>query len=448
MIKKSKKLLTLMFAFALAFVFGISTSLAAPGTITIKASDYTKDFLNSEHNNAMFMYKTTDGVTIYCMDIDKKPVLQGQTANLTGDADAGTLYILKNGYPNKSYRNNNGMDAYITQMALWWHLSDAKVSNNFKNTPADQDKYSLVSATRQLKDLAKKATAPQEPTMSVNEGTKVLTLTSDGKYYESSYMSATVTGTKTYNVELSGATKNTVIVDEGNNIGATMNSGEKFKIRIPVAEVTKDLKIGVKFNATARVEKAKIYTPSDTSYQRVVGIFPEDKNLAKNVELTLTKKRVCEYDQTTKKYYGKDGSEVTEAQYKEQCKHVCEYTNNKYYGKNGTEVTKEQFNKECNKSCEYDQENNTYYGKDGSVVKKEEFEKQCKRVCEYVDGIYYGKDGTAVDQNTYNSQCGEEVIVPSTGANFILWTVLLGVIAIAGGTGIILYRGNKAPIKK
>ncbi len=499
-LKNVSKLLACTLVVLLTFVLTLSTATAkAPNTITIKAADYTKDFLNN-NDNAMFMYKTTDGVTVYCMDIDKKPVLQGQTANLTGDADAGVLYILKNGYPNKSYRKNNGMDAYITQMALWWYLSESKLSDNFKNASAEVDSYSLVPAARQLKDLAKSATAPAEPSMTVSDVAKTLTLTSDGKYYESAYMSATTKVATTYNVELSGATKSTVVVDEGNRIGTTMNSGEKFKVRVPAAEVTKDLKIGVKFTTTASVDKAKIYTPSDNSYQRVVGIFPETKTLTKDVELTLTKKRSCEYDKDTKKYYGKDGSEVnkeeyqkqcdprsceydkdtkkyygkdgsvvTKDEYTKQCLHICEYTDKKYYGKNGTVVTKEQFNKECNKSCEYDKDAKKYYGKDGSEVTKEEYKKQCehvcefyggsyygkdgkkvseaqfdkdcnKHVCEYIDGTYYGSEGTAVDQNTYNNQCGEEVVVPSTGSNASALAIILGTIMTLAGASLIAYR--------
>ena len=106
----------------LTFIFTYNMVDAVPNTITIKEADYTRDFINTDSNIGMTMFTTNDGVVVYCMDIDKKPLVQGQSANLIGDADAGVLYILQNGYPKKTYRNNKGMDAYITKMTLWWYL--------------------------------------------------------------------------------------------------------------------------------------------------------------------------------------------------------------------------------------------------------------------------------------------------------------------------------------
>ena len=443
--KKCKSLFALICTFAFVFVLGFGNAQAqVPNTVTVKAADYTKDFIN-DNDSAMVMFKTTEGNVIYCMDIDKKPLVQGQSATLTGDADAGVMYILRNGYPNKSYRNNNGMDAYITQMALWWYLDESKLSDTVKNATGEADKYQLIDATKKLVSGARSAKDTSvKPSMSVSSSNSAMSLTSDGKYYESEYMSATLTGAKTYNVELSGNTKNTVVVDANGNIGTTMNSGEKFKVRVPVSEVSSKLNITVKFSASGTMEKAKIYKPSDNSYQRVVGLFDEEVSLTKDMTLTITPKNVCVYKDG--KYYNKEGKEVDKKAYIIDCKHVCEFTDDKYYGKNGDEVDKKTFKKECSKSCEI--EDGKYYGKDGSQVDKKTFDKQCKKTCEVVDGKYYGSNGDEVDQNTYNKQCGQEVVVPNTSANIILWSVILGVLAIAAGVGIILYRGNKLPIKK
>ena len=478
-------------AIALICVIALNGAYAAPNQVTIKAADYTKDFIN-DNDSAMTMFTTTDGNTVYCMDIDKKALVSGMSATLTGDADASVLYILQNGYPKKTYRNNKGMDAYITQMALWMYLSEDKVSNNFKNATGEADKYGLVAATKNLVSQARKAKDTGiKPSMSVNAGAKEMTLTSDGKYYESAYMSATLTGAKTYNVSVSGASKNTIVVDEGGNLGTTMNSGEKFKVKVPVSEAS-NMNITVNFTATGAVTKAKIYTPSDSSYQRVVGVYEDTTDLSGNATLTLTPKRVCEY--TDGKDYGKDGNEVDEKTYIKECKHVCEFTDNKYYGKNGTEVDKKTFNKECNASCEY--VDGEYHGKDGSVVDKATFDKECKKVCEYTDGKYYGKDGNEVDKDTYNKECnktcaiidgkyygkdgkavdkktfekqcknscqyidgkyyglngsevdastyqkecGNEVIVPNTKADISSLGLTLGAIMMLSGTSLIVFR--------
>ena len=433
----------IVLAFTFTFVLGFGSVAAAPNSVTIKAADYTKDFIN-DNDSAMTMFTTTDGNTLYCMDIDKKALVQGMSATLVGNADAGVLYILQNGYPKVSYKNNKGMDAYITQMALWMYLSEEKVSSKFKNATGDTDKYGLVASTKALVKAARNAKDTSvKPSMTVNGSSGAMSLTSDGKYYESAYISVTLTGTNTYNVTLNGATSNTVVVDESGNIGTTMNSGEKFKVRIPATEVSSLVNVIVKFSATGTTTKAKIYKPTDTSYQRVVGVYDDTTNLTKELVLTAKQNKVCEY--TGGKYYDKNGKETDKATYEKQCKHVCEFTDNKYYGKNGEEVDKTTFNKECNASCEYI--DGEYHGKDGSVVDKKTFEKECNKTCEVVNGKYYGKNGNEVDKDTYNKECGQEVNVPNTSANIILWTVLIGILAIAGGTAIIINRSNK-PIKK
>jgi len=436
-LKEARKVLACTLAVVLTFVLTIGGVKAdVPNTVTVKNADYTKDFIN-DNDSAMVMFKTTDGATIYCMDIDKKPLVQGQSATLVGDADAGVLYILRNGYPNKSYRKNNGMDAYITQMALWWYLDESKIKDSVKNASelANQDQLidtvkKLVAGARSAKDTGVK------PSITVNAGETNLSLTSDGKYYESGYLSAGLTGAKTYNVSLTGATKNTVVVDEGGNIGTTMNSGEKFKVRVPANEISSKTNITVKFSAEGKEEKARIYKPADASYQRVVGIFEDVTALTKEVQLKANVKNVCTYKDG--KYYGKKGQETDKKTYILECKHVCEFTDNKYYGKDGNEVDKKTYNKECSKSCEYTDGN--YYGKDGSKVDKKEFEKQCKKSCEYYNGKYYGKEGNEVDQNTYNKECGQEVIVPNTSANISTLGIIVGTIMILSGATLILYR--------
>ncbi len=442
--KKIKYLGMLALTFTFMFVIGLGGVAAAPNTITIKAADYTKDFIN-DNDSAMTMFTTADGNTVYCMDIDKKALVAGMSASLDGDADASVLYILQNGYPKKTYKNNKGMDAYITQMALYWYLSENKLSNHFKNATGEADKYGLVASTKSLVNAAKGARDGQpKPSMVVNGNNGSMTLTSDGKYFESAYMSAKIVGANTYNVSLNGAPSNTVIVDESDNIGATISSGEKFKVRVPAAEVTSLVNIKVKFTAVGTVTKAKVYKTSDSSYQRVVGLYDDATTLTKELVLTAKQNKVCEY--TGGKYYDRDGKETDKSTYEKQCKHVCEFTDNKYYGKNGTEVDKVTFNKECNASCEYI--DGEYHGKDGSIVDKTTFEKECNKTCEVVNNKYYGKNGNEVDKDTYNKECGQEIIVPNTSANIIIWIVILGVLSIAAGTAMLINRSNMKNNKK
>ena len=72
-----------------------------------------------------FSYKVTaDGRYLYCLNYHKKTA-QNVTADViknSGNVDGGVLYILKNGYPNKSITGDNDKDYYITQVAVWWYL--------------------------------------------------------------------------------------------------------------------------------------------------------------------------------------------------------------------------------------------------------------------------------------------------------------------------------------
>ena len=79
------------------------------------------------------------------------------------------------------------------------------------------------------------------------------------------------------------------------------------------------------------------------------------------------------------KYYGKDGTAVTEAQYQEQCLHTCSYYDGKYYGKDGS-----------------------------TVITQDEYKKQCGR--EVRNGKYYDDNGNEVTQNVYNQKCGRTVV--------------------------------------
>ena len=122
-------------ALVLTFVFTYSMVDAIPNTVTVNKVGHAQNFIGNT-DIAMPMLAAQDGTSVYCMDIDKK-FLEGQSASLIGDGDAGLLYILQNGYPHRSYKNNKEMDAYITQMAVWWYVAEDKLSNDFKNATGE-----------------------------------------------------------------------------------------------------------------------------------------------------------------------------------------------------------------------------------------------------------------------------------------------------------------------
>ena len=474
--QNAKRIFASLLVIALAFVVTLGVANAAPQTITVKRA-LTLEDLVTNYQYGFVIFTTTEGKTIYCVDPDKKGLTSGMTATFSKNGDAGLLYLLENGYPSKQITGNDEIDMYVTQAAVWWYMDETgqagKFPDTFKNATSATDDYGLIP--NYIKPMVAKAKAAKDtqvkPSITVSKEGTTLTLTSDGKYYESAFISATVTGTNTYNVDVKGATANTVVVDESGNIGTTMNSGEKFKIRVPAAEVSNNMNITVNFTAVGTIKVAKIYAPADqATYQRVAGLYTDEVSVNDNLTLSLTaKKRICEIDGDTYygkngtvvdkktynkecnkscefidgKYYGKNGNEVDKRQYKIECEHVCEFTDGKYYGKNGKIVDKKTFNKECNHSCEYT--DGKYYGKDGKVIDKKTFEKECEptHVCEFTDDKFYGLDGKEVDKSTFDKECGQEVIVPSTGADVSSLAIILGVIMILSGASVIAYRNNK-----
>ena len=441
----AKRIFAGLLVITLAFVVTLGVANAAPQTVTVKRAQTLEDLVTN-YEYGFVIFTTTDGKIIYCVDPDKKGLTTGMTATFSKDGDAGLLYLLENGYPNKQITGNNEIDMYVTQAAVWWYMDESGQSgpfpDSFKNATSATDDYGLIP--NYIKPMVAKAKAAKDtqvkPSITISKNGTTLTLTSDGKYYESAYMSASVTGTNTYNVDVKGATANTTVYDADGNIGTTMNSGEQFKVRVPAAEVTKNMDITINFTAVGTLKTAKIYTPSDSAYQRVAGLYTDNVSVNDTAVLKLNvKKHVCEIDGDT--YYGKNGTVVDKRQYKVECEHVCEFTDNKYYGKDGKEVDKKTFNKECNHSCEF--VDGKYYGKDGKEVDKKTFNKECSHSCEFIDNKYYGKDGKVVDKNTYDKQCGQEVVVPSTSADVSTLAIILGIIMILSGVSVIAYRNNK-----
>jgi TQXA domain-containing protein/LPXTG-motif cell wall-anchored protein len=355
------------------------------------------------------------------MELKKKAATSGMVYKYLADGDQGLLYIMKNGYPNKSvYKDGNypEIDQYITQAAVWWYLDDvaaengqtSQLSSAFKTT--DPEAYSGIrDAIKSLVNGAKAArnTATVKPSMTFSVNNTSLTLSSDKKYYESSYLNATVKGATTYKVTATGA-KNIEIISEDGSAKTTFNSGDKFKVRIPASSVSGKTTINVKTTATSSTEKVATYQYTDSQYQKMVSakVYTTTVNLEKSANLSLNAKNVCSVVDGT--YYGKDGNAVSEKTYNKECGKVCTVENDKYYGADGTVVDKKTYNKECGKVCTV--ENDKYYGADGSEVSK----------------------------TKYEEECGTEVAVPNTGANASFIGMIIGLISILGGTGLLAYR--------
>ena len=388
-IKNARKLIMLLFVALLVCTVSFTTVLAttAPKSITVKRAEVVSDLVtNKDHGFTIF--ETTDGKNIYCLDNLKEALKSGQTATLAGSADDGVLYILKNGYPNKKVTGNEEMDFYITQAAIWWYLDETKqgsnkLSDEFKNSNKDINDLlpiikSIVANAKSYKDNQVK------PNMILKTNSDKLTLSKDEKAYVSDLMTATLTGTSTYKVTVTGA-KATVINEKGET-KTSFNSNEKVRVVVPISQIKEKTNLTVTFMAEGKIQKAMIYKTNDSNYQRVAGLYDEVVPLEQSTKLTVTPKaRVCEID------------------------------GDNYYGINGTLVDAKTYDKECN-----------------------------EHVCEIVDDQYYGINGTVVDKATFDKECGNEVIVPNTSSNVSPLAIVMGLLMVAGGSGLIAYKSKKS----
>ena len=141
--------------FAACLFVGCASSSGGP-TIEIKRVDVVRDLISVE-DMGLVTLETTNGEVIYDLDLTRSAVKTGDVATDIEDGDIGLTYILENGYPYKSLVNNKEIDAYITQMAVWWYTSEDKISKDIKNPPEGADEYHLSEIVKDLVDKARSA---------------------------------------------------------------------------------------------------------------------------------------------------------------------------------------------------------------------------------------------------------------------------------------------------
>lgn len=244
-----------------------------------------------------FTTKTmTNGTLLYCLDMNKRTA-KNITAKLVGETDPGVAYIMVNGYPNKTFTGEKMKDYYITQTALWWYLDNTTGSSNlsqkFKTTGSDPHNLrptikALVSKAEQAK---KNGYAKTALTIATNETAMKL----DGNYYVSDYIYAkTHSNISSYKVSATGA-NGIKIVDANGNEKTTIGVNDKFKVKVPVSEVSgTELNIKIVASATGYIYKAYKYQPTDSGMQPVTPSIPEKitENVSSSISLTIDSSRV------------------------------------------------------------------------------------------------------------------------------------------------------------
>ena len=311
-----KKIIKITTGILLTFIMVVASIIsvnAAASSISIgKARVVDKKFIAGRS----FSYKvTTDGRYLYCLE-EPKDRLQNVTANLVSNStyiDGGILYILKNGFPEKSITGDNDKDYYITQTAIWWYLDNMHGTNNlgteFKSTGADP--YNM---RKYVKNLVIEGMAHKNDKVDESQPTLALTTTDtslvlENNYYVSKDIKANSTGITEYSVTIDGASTGTIIVPSNgqafNYNGAfKVGANDSFKIKVPSSAITKGTTIRIKASANGHtIYKAYEYKPTNSKMQTVALLEKTPTSASAYIDVTAltTKLTITKIDETTNK---------------------------------------------------------------------------------------------------------------------------------------------------
>ena len=387
---------------------------AAPQNISVDREGVMESYIGTNYRWAKF--RTSDGKVAYCMDVQKSWPDRKTSITLQGEADAGLTYILENGYPYKFIKDGEDLDRFITQGAVWWYLADkgeGNLSDEFTTSGADD--HGIRAEIKKLVEAAKKAKASANPTLNVDVKNSDMSLSEDGNYFVSESVTPSLTGTGAYKVSVTGAPSGTIVTNTSGKSQTSFKAGEAFQVRIPSNALGKTTTIKVNVTATGVISKAYIYKPADSSIQRLVALYNDNTNLSKTISFTakVDKPKVCvDYVIVGDVRPDPDLTDPTP----------------------GT-------------SC-YDK--GTKYDQEKELTTRQE---NCKFDGWYTNEDLTGKwtDGTALnkDMTLYGAwDCGTTVTVPNTAATLPLIILGVGLVIIAGGVAIVVYRDKKLNAKK
>ena len=314
--KFAKKMLAMIIATAIVLASSTTTVNAAADSIQLGDASYAGNYIAGVYFSDK---KTTDGKYLYCLNMPKKTA-QNVKATLVKNSkytDGGLVYILKNGYPNKSITGDNKKDYYITQTAVWWYLDETHGTSNlgeqFKSEGSDD--YNLRKYVKNLvtEGVKHKDDSTTLTTTSLKISTSNIVMNLNSGYYTSNSIKATeAKNISSYEVTLTGAPSGTVI--EMNNSKTTysgefeVKANDSFVIKVPESKVTaKSLSIKVSAKAVGAAQyKAYEYQPVDETMQNVALLEKTAISVSSALTLQITKEEkpvisILKVDQETQK---------------------------------------------------------------------------------------------------------------------------------------------------
>ena len=289
--KKSSKVLTVSAAFLIVFsmiligVVGVSFAASSlPDSLTTGSIfdennnrvNLFPELTSPEDRIALIPFTGTDSSNntyiIYCLErtlewYDDATITKGE------QLDAGYAYIVQHGYPTVALTDEgDGVNSYLTQVAIWLYQDrsqgvedtvDGSLTANQKSAITRSNKYypiinSLVTGAIEAKENYSNVT----PSFSVSSSD--FHLDSSMTYLETDAIS--VSSNVTFNSYTVAVDRSDAqIVNEAGEVLHSTNaiaSGEKFKIRIPVAGIdVSDLSVHISVTTDYEMAIAYQYNP-------------------------------------------------------------------------------------------------------------------------------------------------------------------------------------------
>ena len=303
------KLLQMAFIFVMLVVPFNVNAKSAPSSIYIQpvkktTASYIGPYLYYDENIM------ADGRSAYCLEY-MTPNPLGLNVTLKQKLDAGYTYLIANGYPAKSFTGNASMDSYLTQIAIYWYhdrangISDSQdgmIPGWYKTQASDP--HGLKPHIMNLLNGAMNALKNEkEETPTITAQGTGLTFSDDKKYFVSGPITVSGSSNMT-SYTVSGNKDGLVILDENGQEKTTFGPNEKFTIKIPTGNLSKNESLTIQITGTFKYQHAYAYT-AGSSYQTITPpeLYDEEKTASTKLSFGVGygKIIVSKVDGTTKK---------------------------------------------------------------------------------------------------------------------------------------------------
>ena len=344
----SKKLSVVMvlvsfFSFLMIGITNVSYAAVTPipedeglGDGFTTASVGTEVFGRGTATFPVFMYSTTNGYPIFCLERDIAFAADTYLKKEEQITDSGLLYIMANTFPHKYFKDASGQNfpdevqTWLTQATIWQYLYETGVDNN---TGTDSSNTSTnIAAIQTVTSIdwtnadhtategtcyvngcdaddastatfyqtyiaplvanAKQADVSANGTLTMSIANQEISVTDDEKYYQTSLVTVSSTDpdkfvNESLKVSIDSAPDGTILVDQNGQEIENATGVTSFYVRIPVDSVTEENKV-VRLSATGTFRGYNGYKYKADGAQTVSTVFTTDVPNTTGLEIPIT----------------------------------------------------------------------------------------------------------------------------------------------------------------